>query len=161
MKPSEFIKKEREKICAFTGHRELGADFCILDLQDAIDEQLKAGVRTFLNGVATGFDLLAAELVLARLHEYPDIRLIACIPCDEQDKYYSDDDKIRYYNVVTVAEQIRFSERYFNGCMLVRDEFMAKHADVLVTYCKKQTGGTAYTVRKYLRLHPNGEIRYL
>ncbi len=137
------------------------ADFCVLDLQAAIDEQLKAGVRTFLNGVAVGFDLLAAELVLARANEYPDVRLIACIPCENQDKYYSQKDKVRYNNVITVAEQIWFGTRYFDGCMLVRDEFMAKHADVLIAYCKKRTGGTAYTVRRYRSLHPDGEVRYL
>ncbi len=158
MQPTDFFKKENEKICAFTGHRVLEEDFSPLALQEEIDRQLKAGVRVFLNGVAMGFDLIAAELVLSRLHEYPDIRLIACIPCDNQDKRYSPEDKIRYYNVLLVAEQIRFSKEYSPGCMQRRDAFMAKHADVLIAYCKKQTGGTAFTVKKYLQYNPDGEI---
>ncbi len=161
MKPIEFIKRKDEKICAFTGHRILEEDFSVLALQEAIDAQLKKGVRTFLNGVAMGFDLMAAELVLARVYEYPDIRLIACIPCDNQDRSYSPDDKIRYYNVLTVAEQIRFSQAYRNGCMQERDAFMAKHADALIAYCKKETGGTAFTVKKYLQYHPDGAIEYV
>ena len=35
---------------------------------------------------------------------------------------------------------------------------MAEHADSMVTYCKKQEGGTAYTVRCFKKLHPDGKI---
>ncbi len=157
----EALREHNEKICAFTGHRDLGEDFSFVDLDEAICAQLKKGVRVFLNGVAVGFDLMAAELLLSHLEEYPDIRLIACIPCEEQDKYYSPEDQNRYYQILVLAEKKVFASRYYRGCMLVRDRYMAKNADVLITYCKKKTGGTAYTVEQFLKHHPQGEIVYL
>ncbi len=158
MKQLFLFPKENEKICAFTGHRALEDNFNFVDLDEAIQKQLRAGVRTFLNGMAVGFDLMAAELLLSHREEYPNIRLIACIPCEGQDKYYSPDDKIRYYNVLLLAEKLVFSERYHKGCMLIRDDYMAKNANVLISYCRKKEGGTAYTVNKFLKYHPDGEL---
>ncbi len=161
MEQLTLFDEKKEKICAFTGHRRLGEDFCYLDLDNAVREALEKGYRIFLNGMATGFDLFAAEAVLSHLEEYPDIRLIACIPCEEQDKYYSQDDKLRYFLVLQTAEKILFSKSYYRGCMLVRDKYMAKAACYLIAYCKRETGGTAYTVKQFLKEHPEGKIVYL
>ncbi len=161
MEQLDFFTTEKEKICAFTGHRKLEEDFSFLDLDDAVKKALKKGFRVFLNGMAMGFDLLAAEVVLSHLEEYPDIRLIACIPCEEQEKYYSEEDKIRYYNVLTVAERVLLSKNYHRRCMLNRNDYMVERAEMLVAYCKKEKGGTAYTVRQFLKKHPKGKIVYL
>ncbi len=151
-----------EKICMFTGHRTLDKDFNANELMEAIEEVVKSGVTTFVNGLAVGFDLLAAEFILSLKVILPQIRLIACIPCREQDKYYSAENKQRYYNVTSALEdKIVLSERYYNGCMQVRDKFMAEQADCAIAYCKRAQGGTAYTVRCFEKLHPDGKIIFL
>ncbi len=157
----EILPTEK-KVCMFTGHRSLGEDFFSEELLFAIDEKIAAGYTDFLCGMAVGFDLLAAEFVLMRKVENPNLRLIACLPCKEQDKYFSKEDKARYRNALDFADEVvLLSESYYRGCMHVRDEYMANRADCAVTYCKKQQGGTAYTVRYLHRRFPQKEILFL
>lgn len=149
------------KTCAFTGHRHLDEDFSSKKLKKAIKSLLEQGVNVFYNGMAVGFDLVAAEILLSFRKKY-DFKLIACIPCTEQEKYYSLDEKKIYYKLLKKAdEQIVLSESYFKGCMQIRDKYMAERADVLLTYCKKSVGGTAYTVKCFQKLHPQNEIIFL
>ncbi len=161
MEQLDLFTTEKDKICAFTGHRYLGADFSLLKLKKAVKNALKKGYRIFLNGMAMGFDLTAAEVVLSYLDEYPDIRLIACIPCLEQDKYYTQEDKTRYHNLLLSAEKRLISTHYHKRCMLTRNDYMVERADMLIAYCKKPTGGTAYTVNQFSKRQPNGKIVYV
>lgn len=155
-------QKNPPTVCAFTGHRALGEDFSVARLEEEIFKAVENGISTFLCGMAVGFDLLAAEIVLTLKENNPLIKLIACIPCKEQDKYYSKEDKTRYYFSTLLAdEKILLSERYYRGCMQARDDYMAKNADFMIAYCKKQEGGTAYTVRQFQKHHPDGKIVFL
>ena len=45
--------------------------------------------------------------------------------------------------------------------MQVRNKYMAERADMLIAYCKKSTGGAAYTVKCFEKVRKNGEIVYL
>ena len=58
-------------------------------------------------------------------------------------------------------EKIYLAKDYYKGCMLTRDRFMADKADVMIAYCKKDTGGTAYTVRYFKKKYPLKEIIFL
>ncbi len=143
---------EGMKSCAFSGHRELPAGFDGEGLREKIRALAQAGVRVFYFGGAVGFDLLAAECVLSLKGEFP-LSLVACIPCAEQDKYYKEEDKRRYERVLRESdEKVLLSERYFRGCMHRRNDYMAERADALLAYCRRNTGGTAYTVKRFLRL---------
>ncbi len=153
------ILEGKEKICVFTGHRDLSDDFHPNGLRSAIRKALRAGYFTFLNGMAVGFDMLAAEILLSFKKKYPQIELIACIPCAVQDKYFSQQDKARYARLLKACDgQILLSEHYFNGCMQARDRYMAEQASLMIAYCTRNTGGTAYTVRCFEKLHPDCEI---
>lgn len=155
-------KQYAPKICVFTGHRELGDDFSPRKLKNTVKTCIESGVDTFLNGMAMGFDLVSAETVLSLKKKYPFIKLVACMPCYHQEKYFSEKDKRRYTKILKeVDEKIYVSENYFNGCMQKRDIYMAERADVMITYLKKSTGGTAFTVRTFQRLKPFAEIIYL
>lgn len=148
--------------CAFTGHRFLESDFSERKLKKTINALIKKGVDTFYNGMAMGFDLLAAETVLAEKKKSPHIRLICCIPCPAQDKYFSEEDKERYAAVLEQAdEQVLLSNFYFKECMLKRNRYMCDRADYLIAYCNKSTGGTAYTVRYFKKTKPDCEILYI
>lgn len=141
--------------CAFTGHRELPQDFPIQKLKSTIEETILKGADTFYNGMAVGFDLLAAEILLSLKDKYPYVKLVACIPCYHQEKNFSDTDKKRYANILRQAdEQILLSEKYYRGCMQVRDQYMSDNAEALIAYCKKDTGGAAYTVKYFQKKYP-------
>lgn len=156
------IFQKNKKSCAFTGHRSLGEDFREKALKNAVELAIKEGVEIFYCGMAMGFDLLAAETVLDLKAEFPQIRLVACVPCYGQEKSFSKEDKARYSKALKNAdEQIILSEHYYRGCMQVRDKYMAERADMLIAYCKKSTGGTAYTVKCFQKAHADGEIVFL
>ena len=150
------------KSCAFTGHRQIESDFSPKLLWDTLEQYVKNGVTTFYNGMAQGFDLLAAEAVLSLKKIYPQIRLIACIPCYHQEKSFSDTDKARYVSILQRAdEQVLLSDVYFRGCMQVRNKYMVDRADALIAYCKKDKGGTAFTVNYCKKKYPEKEIVYV
>ena len=78
-----------------------------------------------------------------------------CIPCKEQEKYYSEEEKKIYKKLYKKADEILLlSENYTKYCMLKRDEYMADRADVLMAYQKKETGGTAFTVKYFKKKYP-------
>ena len=155
-------KQNTIKTCVFTGHRELDKDFSLRKLKKEIKNLIEKGVDTFLNGVAMGFDLLSAETVLSLKKKYPFIKLVACIPCYNQEKYYTETDKKRYINVLKSADEtVYVSENYYKGCMLKRDKYMVERADVMITYLRKSVGGTAFTVNTFQKEKPFSEIIYL
>ncbi len=149
------------KSCAFTGHREIGEELTKERVKTAIENMIKKGVKIFYNGAAKGFDLLSAECVLELKNTYPDLTLILCIPYYGQEKGYSKKDKRRYeFLIKECDEKILLSDRYYKGCLQTRNRYMCDRADALIAYLKKDTGGTAYTV-KYFEKKREGEIIFL
>ncbi len=150
------------KSCAFTGHRVLEKDFSVQALKREVKKLIERGVETFYCGLAPGFDLLAGEVVLYYKKKYDNVRLFACVPCKNQEKYYSANDKKRYLELIEKAdEKVVLYEEYTKWCMLERDRYMADRADVLLAYLKKDTGGTAYTVNYFSKKYPLKEKVFL
>lgn len=132
--------------CSFTGHRILDSRFDEKLLERVILNLIKSGARNFYCGMAMGFDMLSAEIVIRYKKEY-NLKLIACIPCEVQSKYYSAKEKRRYENILCACdEKIVFSLEYNPGCMQERDRFLVDNCDVLLCYLRKKSGGTYYTV---------------
>ena len=159
------IQTEEKKLigCAFTGHRNLPEDFDEKSIEKAVENCIKKGVEVFYNGVAKGFDLVSAKVVLSLKKKYPNIKLIACIPCYNQEKSYNEEEKKEYIEVLAKAdEKIYISDReYFRGCMQKRDRFLVDKADILIAYLKKESGGTAFTVNYCKKKYPFKEILFL
>ena len=96
--------------------------------------------------MATGFDLAAAESVLQYKNDY-EVNLIPCIPCLGQENAYSQKNKERYLKILEKCNQkIILSVEYYDGCMFARDRYMVDKCNVLVTYQRRKSGGTSYTV---------------
>ena len=168
MKQLEFLFKMGENIplhkkaCAFTGHRQLGEDFSARKLKKEIKQLMEEGVENFYNGMAMGFDLIAAEQVLELKKKFSNVKLVACVPCYGQEKYFSDEDKKRYAKVLKKADEVvTLSDHYYNGCMQKRDRYMADRADVMIAYCKKDEGGAAYTVKYFSKIKGEGNVIFV
>ncbi len=132
--------------CSFTGHRALQRDFDVNILDRVILNLIKSGARNFYCGMAIGFDMQAAEIVLEYKKKYP-VRLCACVPCMAQSKYFSEKDKLRYEKIIGASDEIIvFSSEYNSWCMQERDRFLVDNCDVLISYLRKKYGGTYYTV---------------
>jgi len=150
---ADEIEINKENACAFTGTRNIkpgevkSEDF--LDLLKAVIER---GKNIFLCGMARGFDLFAGECVIKLKKRGYDIKLIACVPCPEQDRYFNDDEKLKYSYVLEESdERVLICSHYYNGCMLRRNRFMADNSALLIAHINEDDiyemqGGTGYTV---------------
>ncbi len=137
--------------CCFTGHRivPLKQKADILNKTEEICENLiKRGYKTFIAGGALGFDTICALCVLRLRDKYRDIKLVIAAPCKNQDKGWRETDSEIYREILGKADEVKFvSEEYSIGCMQKRNRFMVDCSSVCVAYLKKNSGGTAYTVR--------------
>lgn len=143
------LKERRTESVCFTGHRFLGkADAAGLARLAGLLEILYArGYRDFLCGGAFGFDLYAAEQVVALRNRHPDARLISCLPCENQNKYWRTYDQNRFRRLLYLSDEVRvLSPFYYEGCMQVRNRYMVDRSSVCVAYMKRLRGGTNSTV---------------
>ena len=92
---------ERNRSACFTGHRILGAQAARM-LPERLDNVIRRlygeGIRFFYAGGAVGFDMIAAERVLAMKKELPEIRLLLALPCLTHDKHWSAGNRARSDN---------------------------------------------------------------
>lgn len=65
------------------------------------------GITRFMTGMAVGFDMLEAEVVLSMKGLCPDIKLMAVVPYSGQAERFSDYNHRRYDALL--AKQIRLS----------------------------------------------------
>ncbi len=133
--------------CSFSGHRILGKDFNREELKNSIKEVINRGYTTFLVGMAIGFDTECFDLLTNLKKENKEIKIIACLPCKNQDKGFRKEQKQKYQeNLKKADEIICLNEEYINGCMQQRNRFMVDNSSVLISYLRYKKGGTVYTV---------------
>ncbi len=143
---------------AFTGYRpekmpftesceDLGYRRFIASLEALICTLCEQGETQFISGVARGFDLWAAEVVLRMRGEYPGIALVCAVPFPGQARSWSDEDQARYVAVLDAADEVLvLAEYYHRGVYHVRDRAMVDRAELVVCAYDGRPGGTAYTV---------------
>ena len=88
---------------SFTGHRTYGGEADAL-LRDTVRQLYARGMRTFLSGMAPGFDLAAAEVVLACRAECAELRLVAVIPFAGQELRFPAAERQRFRRIVAAAD---------------------------------------------------------
>lgn len=133
------------KSCAVSGHRILKGDFEVTRLKTKLKELIEQGFSTFYLGMARGFDLCCCGALL-ELKELYNIKIIACIPCLNQEKYFLPAEKAKYYDYLKKCDQtVILNEKYITGCMQQRNRYMVDNADALFVYIYKRAGGTFYT----------------
>lgn len=135
----------------FSGHRKLenfNAVYMATEL--IIIKLIEQGANVFYNGFALGFDLLAAKIIINLKIIYPNIKLIAILPCppEFQTKKWNEYSKLNYNNALNKADDIIvLSEKYYNGCMQVRNKYLVENSNYCICYLTQSTGGTAFTVK--------------
>ena len=128
---------------AFTGHRTYCGEASAA-LAAAIRGLHAHGFRTFLCGMAVGFDLAAV------------------VPFGGQEARFSHADRARYRAAMASADDaVVLSPVYRAGCYAVRNNYLVDHASLLVAWYDGSPGGTRHTVSRALRrglefvnLHP-------
>lgn len=136
--------------CCFTGHREISSAeyyFVKKRVMELIDILYEQGVRNFISGGALGFDTIAIKSVLEYKKHHNDIKAILLCPCRNQDMKWKKEDRIQYEIIKKAVDEIVIlSEKYYRGCMHVRNRMMVDNSDYCICYLRKNTGGTFYTV---------------
>lgn len=153
---------DKNKSVCFTGHRFIPfakSKEIRKRLREEIVKAYNHGFRNFYCGMACGFDMMAASVVLSLQCDLHDISLFAVIPFRDQTARWSERDRERYNNLLAAADgMVVLSERYFPGCLLRRNDYMIEHSSSVIAYYDgDQKGGTAYTCRRAKAL--NMEIR--
>lgn len=140
------------KAVVFTGHRfiSVAAQTEVrIKLKDRIMDAYSRGVRVFVTGMAMGFDLIAASVVVGLQREHEDLQLIAVVPFRGQSERFNPYFKSLYEQILAKASRtIVLSERYYERCLLKRNDYMLDFASEIIAYYDgKPKGGTFYTIR--------------
>ncbi|MBD2499872.1 SLOG family protein [Anabaena azotica] len=140
-----------------TGHRVISKS-AIAQLDRLIDIAIEHGANHFFNGMAIGTDQEFAEVLIQRKLDWT-----AVIPCVNQGRFWSLEQKARYEKILLHApEKITLATDYYPGCMQARNKYMANNSNIcLAVYDGRLTGGTAGTVKMaiakglpIIQLHP-------
>lgn len=117
-----------------------------IELKKIFNGAIKYGLTTFLTGMAEGFDIISAEILL-ELRKVNKIRVIAVVPCLNQELKWKTSQKERYKNILSKCDDvIVLSKRYYDGCMNDRNKFMVEHASVCIACWNGKPSGTGNTV---------------
>jgi len=146
--------------CAFTGHRprnlpwkydETSLDCVQLKrvLEYQILQLIERGVMEFYTGLAQGVDTWAAQIVLQLRERNPGLRLHCVLPCRNQAENWVAVAKELHQHIQHQADTVvTLSEKYYDGCMLVRNRYLVDHTSVLLAvYNGSWRSGTGMTVR--------------
>ena len=135
------------KACCVSGHRKMLNDLDIEKLNQVFLQLINDGVDTFLVGMAIGFDALCFR-VLENIRKTKDIKIIACIPCKNQDYKYTEAQKNEYIRMILSSdERVWTGEKYTPYCMHKRNRFMVDNSFCLVAYLRHDKSGTSTTVK--------------
>ena len=90
----------RKNAVCITGHRPKSLPWgynetkesCVQfkrELFNVFEKTIKKGFNIFYLGMAEGFDMISAEILIQLRQIYKHIKIIAVIPCLNQEKYWS------------------------------------------------------------------------
>ncbi|MBQ5972717.1 MAG: DUF1273 family protein [Oscillospiraceae bacterium] len=134
----------------FTGHRAVppeDRDRLVRRLARTLDGLIAVGAQDFYAGGAVGFDTMAALAVLDRRAAGDDVRLHLLLPFPSQDVRWSRTDREIYRGILRRADSAEYvCDRYLPGAYHLRDRLIVERSELLVAFCRRTSGGTAYTV---------------
>ena len=146
-------------VCCFTGSRLQNLPWygethprcqsLLLRLEYEIKKAIDNGYRHFISGMAIGVDTYAARAVLRLKDEQParGITLEAAIPCPNQDKLWSAEQKKEYARLLTLCDKHTLvSEKYSVYCYQKRNEYMVDSSSLVIAVTDGRRGGTMNTV---------------
>lgn len=141
---------DRKRTACFTGHRKIHVrDIRKIEkqLDEIIEKLYQKGVIFYGAGGSYGFDMLAEKAVIRARNKHKDIKLILVLPCKNQEKYWTDDNKTAFAEIKNQADKIVYtSEIYSKDCMHKRNRHLVNFSGYCVAYLNKNSGGTAFTV---------------
>lgn len=154
------IEDLKQVTLCFTGHRSQKLPWrfneqdthCVEMInitKEKIEQSIIEGYKYFISGMALGFDMICAEIVLEYKNKYPYIKLVCAIPCKNQDKFWSNEYKKRYKKILSKADIVVYiAKKYTKTCMFERNEYMLKNSSKIIALFNGFAGGTKFTILK-------------
>ena len=143
---------DRNSTALFIGHRDC-FNLSPEDIKPAIEEAIKLGITTFLNGGMGHFDKISAVAVSELKSLYPNIKLVWIKPYPTQKATYSDlfDDSGLYafdWHIENVGPRKAIPER---------NEYMIQQSSVAICHIEHQSSGAFKT---YVKAKKRGLILF-
>lgn len=135
---------------AFSGYRTEklpeNIDQIRINLKNVVAECIEDGYNTFLCGMADGFDLMSAEIVL-EFKKSTDIKLICVIPFDD-----GREKSALYSSILEQSDdKIVLSDKFSYNSYYVRNEYMVDNCDKMNDILKNLDPQDKSYLNKYLK----------
>ena len=142
----------QDAVCCFTGHQDIqpGEEQKILTrVRYLVMDLLAQDVLYYGVGGARGFDMLAAEFMLhVRDQVKNKVRVISVLPYPGYMDSWTEDEKRRQEEIIRRSDKVVWVSRENRpGVFHERDRKLVDGSGHVICYCRRVTGGTAYTVR--------------
>lgn len=149
--------KRLHRVC-FSGHRpeKLLSEYCNIAeieeeiknlLRPVISKSIEDGYTSFITGMARGFDVWAADVVLEEKEKSPSIRLICAIPFLGFDKKRSHTEQLHYRYILRKSDYVQVVSPFYNpSCFQKRNKFMVDNSSRLISAYNGSGGGTYNTI---------------
>ena len=147
----------KEETACITGHRpkllpwgyDESKQNCLkfkIDIEKMFKGAIEYGLKTFLTGMAEGFDMIATEILL-ELRKTKNIKVIAVVPCANQELKWSAKQQERYRKILNLCDdKIILSDIYTPNCMNERNKYMVENSSVCIACFNGSSGGTKNTL---------------
>ena len=142
----------RDKVCCFTGHQDImpGEEQKIRTrVRYLVRDLMARDVIYFGVGGARGFDMLAAEYIIHVREDVKNrVRLISVLPYPGYMDSWPEAERRRQEEIIRKSNKVVWvSRENHSGVFYERDRKLVDGSGVVISYCHRVTGGTAYTVR--------------
>lgn len=92
--------------------------------------------------------MISAEAVIKLKKEFVDLKLIAVIPCLNQEKKWSQSQQKRYWKILQHCDsKIVLNEKPTKECFNQRNLYMVKYSDICIACWNGKPSGTANTIK--------------
>ncbi|MBQ8623230.1 MAG: DUF1273 family protein [Oscillospiraceae bacterium] len=156
---------DRQTTACFSGHRpekipfniyhQINKETYLSYIYFHIHQAYEQGYRTFLTGMARGFDILAATAVIKyrrRFSVNDKINLVGVSPFLNEIKHLHGKDLFNYNFVKSNCdEMIYLNQEYTKGCFHQRNRFMVDRSSLLICSCIDEKSGTGSTMKYALK----------
>lgn len=157
MNATNKLKINKDTTACLTGHRPKSLPWgydetkvnCIKfkqDLEKIFEGAIKYGLTTFLTGMAEGFDMIGAEILL-KLRKKHNIKIIAVMPCVGQELKWKPSQQNRYNNILNQCDNVIILSSYYTAsCMNDRNKYMVDNSSVCIACWNGKPSGTRNTL---------------
>ena len=144
---------EKKSTAVFIGHSDCYG-VTVDAVTPVIEEAIKSGIDTFLNGGQGGFDRLCARAVFNLKQKYPQIKNYLVIPYQRFRIF----DKELFDEIIYPFEEERESYYSYKSAIPKRNKWMIEHSSTAICYVTHPSSGAYKTfdlaIKSGLKISP-------